>query len=127
MLFSDQGTWAEDLSRELNPKQKKIYASKTKAPNWFTIRGLQLPKMVQTILDANKSIPQKSDLSTPDAKKASESGTEQFSYTPQGEKVASVFEQLRSGQIKIWISAVKIKSHAYNVPLLFWWWYNFLL
>ena len=41
-----------------------IDASIIKAPNWFTIRGLQLPKMVQTILDANNSISQKSKMST---------------------------------------------------------------
>ena len=46
-----------------------IDASIKKASNWFTTRGLQLPKAVQTILDANNSIPQKQDLSTPAAKK----------------------------------------------------------
>lgn len=30
-------------------------ASTKKAPNWFTSRGLQLPKLVQTILDASRS------------------------------------------------------------------------
>lgn len=29
-----------------------------KAPNWFTSKGLQLPKEVQTILDANNKIAQ---------------------------------------------------------------------
>ena len=33
-------------------------ASAKKAPIWFTSRGLQLPKLVQTIIDANKKIPQ---------------------------------------------------------------------
>ena len=46
-----------------------IDASAKKAPTWFTTRGLQLPKVVQTIIDANNSIPQKSDLSTPAVKK----------------------------------------------------------
>lgn len=36
-----------------------IDADKTKAPVWFTSRGLQLPKLVQTITDAKLSIPQK--------------------------------------------------------------------
>ncbi len=36
-----------------------IDASNTKAPNWFTSRGLQLPKEVQTILGANNRIAQK--------------------------------------------------------------------
>lgn len=35
-------------------------ASIKKAPTWFTSRGLQLPKLVQTIIDANNNIPQKS-------------------------------------------------------------------
>ena len=35
-------------------------ASIKKAPNWFTSRGLQLPKLVQTIIDANNSILQSS-------------------------------------------------------------------
>lgn len=46
-----------------------IDASAKKAPTWFTTRGLQLPKVVQTIIDANNSIPQKNDLSTPSVKK----------------------------------------------------------
>ena len=29
-----------------------------KAPNWYTSKGLQLPELVQTILDANNRIPQ---------------------------------------------------------------------
>ena len=33
-------------------------ASTKKAPMWFTSRGLQLPKLVQTIIDANTFIPQ---------------------------------------------------------------------
>ena len=36
-----------------------IDASTKKAPAWFTTRGLQLPKVVQTIIDANISISQK--------------------------------------------------------------------
>lgn len=35
-------------------------ASAKKAPMWFTTRGLQLPKVVQTIINANKSISQNS-------------------------------------------------------------------
>lgn len=35
-----------------------IDASNKKAPKWFTTRGLQLPNVVQTILDANDSIRQ---------------------------------------------------------------------
>lgn len=38
-------------------KGNLLDASNKKAPNWFTARGLQLPKAVQTILDANNSIP----------------------------------------------------------------------
>ena len=39
---------------------------KKKASNWFTTRGLQLPKVVQTILAAYaKSIPQPSKMSSP--------------------------------------------------------------
>ncbi len=36
-------------------------ASKEKAPTWLSSRGLQLPKLVQDIVDANNSIPQKSE------------------------------------------------------------------
>ena len=39
-----------------------IDASNIKAPNWFTSRGLQLPKEVQTILDANNKISQKDNV-----------------------------------------------------------------
>lgn len=39
---------------------------------WFTTRGLQLPKVVQIIIDANNSIPPKTDLSTDSEEKASE-------------------------------------------------------
>lgn len=35
-------------------------ASSKKAPIWFTSRGLQLPKLVQTIIDANNRVAQKS-------------------------------------------------------------------
>ena len=35
-----------------------IDASKNKASMWFTSRGLQLPKLVQTIIDANNSVSQ---------------------------------------------------------------------
>lgn len=36
-----------------------VDASIKKAPIWFTTRGLQLPKVVQTIIDANNTVPQK--------------------------------------------------------------------
>ena len=35
-----------------------IDASKNKASMWFTSRGLQLPKLVQTIIDASNSVSQ---------------------------------------------------------------------
>ena len=38
-----------------------LYASKNKAPNWFTTRGLQLPNVVQTMLDANTIISNNTD------------------------------------------------------------------
>lgn len=38
--------------------KRKEDASINKAPNRFTTRGLQLPEVVQTILDANTTIPQ---------------------------------------------------------------------
>ena len=37
-------------------KGNLLDASTEKAPNWFTVSGLQLPHAVQTILDANNSI-----------------------------------------------------------------------
>ncbi len=46
------------IKRQIN-EQNLIDASNNKASNWFTTRGLQLPKVVQTILDANKRISQK--------------------------------------------------------------------
>jgi hypothetical protein len=51
-----------------------IDASIKKAPTWFTTRGLQLPKVVQTIIDANNSISQKTDLSTQNSKIVLEDG-----------------------------------------------------
>jgi hypothetical protein len=45
-------------------KGNLLDASKTKAPMWCTTRGLQLPKAVQTIIDANNSISQNSEKST---------------------------------------------------------------
>lgn len=48
-----------------------IDASIKKAPNWFTTRGLQLPKAVQTILDANNIISQKTEKSNSFSKKNS--------------------------------------------------------
>lgn len=39
-------------------KGNLIDASKNKASMWFTSRGLQLPKLVQTIIDANNSLSQ---------------------------------------------------------------------
>lgn len=36
-------------------------SEKEKAPDWFTNRGLQLPKLVQTISDADNSIPENSE------------------------------------------------------------------
>jgi hypothetical protein len=38
-------------------------ASAKKAPKWFTTRGLQLPKVVQTIIDANNSITENAEKS----------------------------------------------------------------
>lgn len=43
-------------------------ASAKKAPMWFSTKGLQLPKVVQTIIDANNSIAQNTDLSTVSSK-----------------------------------------------------------
>ncbi len=42
---------------EENVNENLLDASIKKAPNWFSSRGLQLPKLVQTILDANNTIP----------------------------------------------------------------------
>ena len=53
-------------------------ASIKKAPNWFTNRGLQLPKLVQTILGTTNSISQNSEKSTPELKKSKKI---QYSYS----------------------------------------------
>ena len=53
---------------------KLLDASTKKAPKWFTSRGLQLPKLVQTIIDANNSISKKSVNVNPDLKKSHTSG-----------------------------------------------------
>ena len=37
----------------------KVNPANKKAPKWFTSRGLQLPKLVQTIIDAKNSISKK--------------------------------------------------------------------
>ena len=39
-----------------------LYADIKKAPTWFTSRGLQLPKLVQTIVDAKKNVAQNSEV-----------------------------------------------------------------
>ncbi|MBQ3416771.1 MAG: hypothetical protein IJH32_02940 [Ruminococcus sp.] len=49
----------EYVSNQIN-QGNLLDASIKKAPNWFTSRGLQLPKLVQTIIDANNSILQSS-------------------------------------------------------------------
>ncbi|MBQ7315871.1 MAG: hypothetical protein IJW90_02035, partial [Clostridia bacterium] len=46
-------------------------ASIEKAPDWFTNRGLQLPKLVQTISDADNSIPENSENVNPSGEKSS--------------------------------------------------------
>ena len=46
-------------------------ASAKKAPKWFTTKELQLPEVVQTIIDANMIITQKTGLSIGSAKKIS--------------------------------------------------------
>ena len=63
-----------------------IDASNKKAPNWFTASGLQLPHAVQTILDANNSISQKSEKSTKIQKKnlSEKTDTEEDANEPTG-------------------------------------------
>ena len=70
-------------------KGNLLDASTKKAPNWFTTSGLQLPHVVQTILDANNSISQKSEKSTENSKKFSGDGGESFSYTSRSEATAN--------------------------------------
>lgn len=48
-----------------------IDVSTKKAPKWFTTRGLQLPKVVQTIIDANNSISNHEQKSQEEIKKNS--------------------------------------------------------
>lgn len=76
-------------------------ASTKKASNWFTTSGLQLPHVVQTILDANNSIAQKSEKSTQNSKKILEDDGEQFSYTPQNEKIDDVLDRVESGELTL--------------------------
>ena len=70
-----------DLQGELNIQTSPVTISITdllrnvnkKAPKWFTSRGLQLPKLVQTIIDANNSISNPSEKSNLSDEKISDS------------------------------------------------------
>ncbi|MBO5214401.1 MAG: hypothetical protein J6B86_06495 [Clostridia bacterium] len=53
-----KGNIVDYVSRNIS-EGNLLDASKTKAPTWLSSRGLQLPKLVQDIVDANNSIPQK--------------------------------------------------------------------
>lgn len=71
-----------------------IDASNIKAPNWFTSRGLQLPKEVQTILGANNRVAQK----PPVVNNNYMQETKKYSL-PQTTDADSLLEQYESGEI----------------------------
>ena len=64
-------------------------ASTKKAPIWFTSRGLQLPKLVQTIIDANNSVAEKTKKSTNSGEKVPEnSGAKRSALSkPSGDEM----------------------------------------
>ena len=65
-------------------------ASIIKAPNWFTSKGLQLPKLVQTILNANSSIS--------DSTEKSNSKKEKNSYALGSEDTAELEARTEGGE-----------------------------
>lgn len=75
-MYSKTDDWGKNRIVEYVDRQiqagKLIDASAKKAPTWFTNRGLQLPKLVQTMVDANNSIAQNAGKSTVSEKKVSE-------------------------------------------------------
>lgn len=75
-----------------------IDASNKKAPNWFTSRGLQLPKEVQTILDANIIISDSAEKSNNNSKNLSKSN----SVTPasEAETIARLAAEGRADEYK---------------------------
>lgn len=78
----------EYVNRQIDQGKLKD-ASTKKAPIWFTSRGLQLPKLVQTIIDANNSIAEKTKKSTDSAEKVSEnSGAKRSALSkPSGDEM----------------------------------------
>ena len=72
-MYSKTNEWGENrIVSYVNNQIKSgnlLDASAKKAPKWFTTKGLQLPEVVQTIIDANMIITQKTDLSMGSAKK----------------------------------------------------------
>ncbi|MBQ3563146.1 MAG: hypothetical protein IJA21_00885 [Clostridia bacterium] len=89
-----------------------IDASNIKAPNWFTSRGLQLPKEVQTILDANNKISQKDNVVN-------------THYTQEGENYSSQeqndhgnsysFGDIDKDKSKKYNKAIKVPNVAYRI------------
>jgi len=57
-------------------KGNLIDASKNKASMWFTSRGLQLPKLVQTIIDANNSLSQEKPIVNNNSMQEDENNTQ---------------------------------------------------
>ncbi len=96
-------------------KGNLIDASITKAPNWFTASGLQLPHAVQTILDANNSISHSTEKSTKNSKKVSDGETEQFSYTPKRRKIAQYIPYDKVGKENIRYIKKKLNDLYGNV------------
>lgn len=71
----------EYVERQINAGNL-LDASIKKAPKWFTSRGLQLPKLVQTIIDANTTVPQNAgDVNTHSMQ--SGDGYAQSAYLPE--------------------------------------------
>ncbi len=95
-----------------------LCASKTKAPIWFTNRGLQLPKLVQTIIDADNSIPQDLQIVNKNEKEILKDETkgssmgEQISRMPDAStlEVASFGEKSFSEQIDAVLSGTDMSS-----------------
>ncbi len=67
-----------------------IDASNNKASNWFTTRGLQLPKVVQTILDASKRISQKDPVVNSNDMQSGEKNTADSEKTSKSQTSANL-------------------------------------
>lgn len=100
VVIREEGKKYFKLHRVFMPDGSLFEFTETKKSNAETA-GLQNANVSPTNVASNSSISQKTDLSTQKSKKVLEDGGEQFSYTPQNEKIEDVFERIRSGELSL--------------------------